>query len=109
MFRKLCLFAVATTTATAIACGDSSQNPSSPSGVSNPSTKILDAAADGSTLKVTAPEPVSPGHNVTLEEFRAVLRVTAATAKYTSGVQLRYRFQLLNGSTVVREFTTNGL
>ena len=109
MFRKLCLFAVAVTTATAIACGDGSNSPSSPSGVPNGSTTTTDAAADGSTLKVTAPEPVSPANNATLDTFSAVLRVNASTAKYTTGVQLRYRFQLLNGSTVIREFTTNGL
>ena len=109
MFRKLCLFAVAVATATALACGEGSNSPSSPTGVSNGTPTTTDAAADGSTLKVTAPEPVSPANNAELDTFSAVLRVSASSAKYTTGVQLRYRFQLLNGSTVLRQFTTNGL
>ena len=109
MFRKLFLFAAATTTAFAIACGDGSKNPSSPSGVSNGSNSKMDAAADGSTLKATPPEPVSPANNSTLEDAsNIVLRVNPATLKFTNGVPLRYRFQLLNGSTVVREFSTGG-
>ena len=110
MFRKLSLIAVAATTATALACGDGPKSPSSPSGVPTGSTTTTDAANDGTTLKVTPPEPVSPANNVTLQEFgNIVLRVNPSTAKFTSGVQLSYRFQLLSGSTVVREFTTNGL
>jgi hypothetical protein len=109
MFRKLFLFATATTTAFAIACGDGSKNPSSPSGVSNGSTSTTDAAADGSTLKATPPEPVSPANNSTVEDAsNIVLRVNPSTLKFTNGIQLRYRFQLLNGSTVVREFATGG-
>jgi hypothetical protein len=113
MFRKLCVIAGLSVAVAAVACGDSSKNPSSPSGISNGSVKTptdADAASDGSTLKVKGPELVAPANNATTDaDFKAVLRINPAVAKYTSGVQFRYRFQLLDGSTVIQEFSTAGL
>ena len=109
MVRKLCLLGAALTTAAAVACGDGSKSPAAPSGVSGVSGKIGDAAADGSTLKVTPPELVAPGNNTTLQDSDAVLRINASAPRFTSNVQLRYRFQVLNGTSVIREFTTAGL
>jgi hypothetical protein len=110
MFRKLIVVSAFSFVVASVACGDSNKSPASPSGVPNASTTTTDANADGSNLKVNGPEPVSPANNsTTADDFTATLRVNAAVPKYTSGVQFSYRFQLLNGSTVVREFTTAGL
>ena len=110
MFRKLLVVSVFSVAAASIACGDSPQSPASPSGVPNASTTTTDAYADGSNLKVNGPELVSPANNsTTANDFTATLRINPAVPKFTSGVQFSYRFQLLNGSTVIREFTTTGL
>src|ERR687897_369038 len=101
MFRKLMVVCAFSAVVASIACGDSNKSPASPSGVPNASTTITDANADGSNLKVDGPEPVSPANNsITAQDFTTTLRINAAVPKFTSGVQFRYRFQLLNGSTV---------
>jgi hypothetical protein len=110
MFRKLMVVSAFSVIVASLACGDSNKSPASPSGVPNGSTTSNDAYVDGSNLKVTGPEPVSPADNSTTDaDFTVTLRISPAVPKFTSGVQFGYRFQLLNGSTVIREFTTAGL
>jgi hypothetical protein len=99
------MIATAGVFALAIACSES-KSPSPVSPTAPPTaTDGGDAAADGSTLKVTAPGPVSPANGSTLGEFELVLRITASTAKFVTGsVPLAYRFELLRGGQVVDSF-----
>ena len=106
MVRTLTVVTATALLAVTIACSgaDEPLSPASPT-VGPPAAS--DAAADGSTLKVTAPEPVAPSDGAALEEFDVLLRVNASTAKFTDGVQLTYRFQLLEGGTVVRQSSSS--
>lgn len=102
MVRTLTVVAAAASLAVTFACsgGDEPLSPASPT-VSVPTGG--DAAPDGSTLKVTAPEPVAPANAAELEDFEVVLQVNPATPKFTNSIQLAYRFQLLEGSAVLRQ------
>jgi hypothetical protein len=105
--KKLVLWGAVAVLSAAIACGgDDNGNPASPS----PAGDITgsDAAADGSTLKATAPIPVSPANGSTPDDFTPALTVNAATAKFVEGQSFTYRFELLQGSTVVQSAATRG-
>lgn len=94
MIRTLWLaIVIASALAIAVACGKSSPSPSSPSGITPGG---VGAAPDGSTLKVTAPTPVSPVNDVqpTSAEFNLV--VTNARTKFADPVALSYRFEIFN-------------
>jgi hypothetical protein len=107
MFKKLYLFGLATALATAVACGSGDKgNPVSPS--AGGTVGAGDAGADGETLKVTAPGPQAPANGSTLDTFTPTLRVTAAAFRFQGSGRITHRFQLLNGSTVLREFSTAG-
>src|SRR4051794_39290926 len=80
--------------ACALACGKSSQAPTSPSPAS---TADSGAAADGSTLKVSAPSPVSPANGAQPDTL--VLIATKSQGKYAD-VALSYQFQIRSGSDV---------
>ncbi len=89
--------------AAAVACSDSSPSPAAPSAPA--AVDDAGAAADGSTLKVTAPTPVSPANGGTLTDFGVTLRITGSAPKFvTTPVPLAYRFEILRGSTVVDSF-----
>lgn len=105
MSRPLMMIATAGVFALAIACSEGkSPNPVSPTAPPS-ATDGGDAAADGSTLKVTAPGLVSPANGSQLGEFELVLRITASTAKFVAGnVPLAYRYELLRGGQVVDSF-----
>jgi hypothetical protein len=83
-------------------CTKDSSTPSSPSAVAGVGTN---AAADGSTLKATAPTPLSPlgGVRVALGQ-PVVLLVTNATMLYAP-VVLSYRFEVTNAAGAVIETT----
>ena len=105
MSRKWTLTVMAGVVALALACSDS--KPASPVAPSNtpPAADGGDAAADGSTLKVTAPTPTSPANGSRLESFEVTLQVNASTAKFETGnVPLAYRFELLRGGQAVESF-----
>lgn len=107
MKRQFTLFVACGFLATALACGDKSSNPAAPSA---PGTPTDGATTDGSTLKVTAPTPVSPANNSTLEDNSVPLRISASTAKFTSSAgPLAYRFQILLNGQVVKEARVGGL
>jgi hypothetical protein len=106
MFKKLYLFGLAAALATALACGSADKNPVSPSG--GGTVGAGDAGPGGETLKVTEPTPVTPANGATLDTFTPTLRVTASAFKFQGAGAITHRFQLLNGSTVLREFTTAG-
>jgi len=92
--------------ALAVACSDNkSSSPVAPTNQPTTAVEGADAAADGSTLKVTAPVQVSPANGTLLSEFEVTLSVNAATPKFTSSaVALAHRFELLRGGTAVDSF-----
>jgi hypothetical protein len=93
--RKVLLCTAAGVLALALGCGKSSQSPTSPSSAA---TGAAGAAADGSTLKATAPTPVSPINGTQPDSL--VLVATKSQAKYADA-PLSYQFQIRSGSTVV--------
>jgi hypothetical protein len=93
-FKKLALCATAGSLALAVACGkQDSPSPVSPSAAADPGTN---AAADGSTLKVTAPTPISPINNQQ-PEGALVLTATKAAGKFAS-FPISYEFEVFNAS-----------
>ncbi|HTI36448.1 MAG TPA: hypothetical protein VL484_02720, partial [Vicinamibacterales bacterium] len=93
--RKVLLCTAAGALALAIGCGKSSQAPTSPSSAAGGDAS---AAADGSTLKATAPTPVSPINGTQPDAL--VLVATKSQGKYAE-LALSYQFQIRSGSTVV--------
>ena len=80
----------------AVACSKSSPNLTSPS-AARPGT--ANVAADGSTLKVTAPTPQSPINNQAITTGNDItLVVTNASASFTTPVALAYRFEVYDAS-----------
>ena len=98
MIKKLALLSLLL--AVAVTCGGNSGSPTSPSAA--PPAGV-GAAADGSTLKATAPTPASPFGNVLVDTLTPTLTVTNASTPYVT-VPLRYYFQVMNAAgTVVAE------
>lgn len=96
MTRKLWFASSLAVLALTIACGKQSAAPTSPSATA---AAAADAAADGSTLKVTAPTPVAPINGVKVESPDGVaLFVSNATGKFATGLSLRYEFQVVNAA-----------
>lgn len=96
MSRRFTLMTGAALMALAIACSRQSATPTSPSGATAADAA---AAADGSTLKVSAPAPVSP-LNDAQQTDAPTLAANAPTAKYGSSLPagLTYHFQVLNAA-----------
>jgi len=94
MSRKLCLaFCVAALVALPLACSSGSPSPTSPT----TGAGIGSAGAfgpDNSTLKVTAPTPISPIDDVEIEAYAPDLKAANATGQFVSVSDLQYRFQL---------------
>jgi hypothetical protein len=82
--------------ALAIACSKQSASPTSPSAAAVTSGN---AAGDGSTLKVSAPTPVSPINGVKLAQGDPVfLTINNSTAAYANSVPLRYEFAVVDAA-----------
>jgi hypothetical protein len=107
MNKKLSLIAAAGFMALALACGDKAPNPAAPTTASTAVGGDSPALADGSTLKVPAPTPVSPANGAQLEDFNVVLKVNPVKALFTDDTTFAYRFQILLGGNVLREFRTS--
>lgn len=107
MNKKAYLIAACGLLATVLACSDKSSSPAAPTPVTNGSGSSTPATADGSTLKVPPPPPVSPANGATLEDFNIVLKVNAVTAKFADVSQFAYRFQIMLNNQVVKEFRTS--
>jgi hypothetical protein len=87
--------------AVAIACSKHSSEPSAPS-VIDPS--IVEANADGSTLKASAPTLQSPVNGVQLPANEPVqLVIVNSTTAFVPNVPLTYRFELTNAAGGVVE------
>lgn len=98
MFQKrFVLCSAAALLATAVACSDAPSTPLAPGAASDPSTA---AAADGSTLKVPAPAPVSPVNNAQPDSL--VLVTNKVTGKFDPSITPSYEFEIktASGATV---------
>jgi hypothetical protein len=85
-----------------VACSGTPQTPTSPSaGVGGTTT----AAADGSTLKVTAPSLLAPTGEARVDTRRPTLSWTASTGTYTSSVSPTYEVEVSTGGTAVYNVT----
>jgi hypothetical protein len=105
--RRLFLTSVVCGLALAVACARPSTNPSSPSSVTPAKP---DAAADGSTLKATAPALQSPVNSLRLTFGTPVTLVVGnSTTPFVSGVPLTYKFEIYNavGTKVYTSPTVN--
>jgi hypothetical protein len=93
--NRFLLCSAAAVFALAVACSKSSPSPASPTSTENISGS---AAADGSTLKATAPNPVSP---VNGEQPDTVVLVASKSTGKFADIPLSYQFQIRSGSSVV--------
>lgn len=95
MYRlKLAVTGLAALVALAVGCSRQTASPTSPS---NAVGAGGNAAADGSTLKVTAPTPVSPINNQLLTDSPPTLTSSASTGKFDAAA-FQYRFQVFNAA-----------
>jgi hypothetical protein len=104
MVRKVLLCSVVSAVALAVACGKSNPSPTSPS--AGGTTSGTGAAADGSTLKATAPTTVSPVNGAQPDII--VLTANASKLSFGSGT-LQYQFQIRSGSTVIYDSQAAGV
>ena len=87
--------------AMAVACSKRSSQPSAPSGVDQ---SMVEANADGSVLKATAPTLQSPVNGVQLPANEPVqLVIGNSTTNFAPDVPLSYRFELTNAAGAVVE------
>lgn len=105
MHHRSLLGSLALAAAIAVGCSGSSQNPTAPT---SPTSGDPDAAADGSTLKVTAPTPVSPVSDFRINDRRPTLRIANSQGRF-AGSAFSYEFVVLTTSgAVVRSATVAG-
>jgi hypothetical protein len=98
-YNRLFALSICTLATTLLACSQASTPPASPTELPPPAAG---AAPDGSTLKVTAPRPVSPAGGVTVEDDAPELVIENAGALFGDGVPLAYVFEVLDlGSNIV--------
>ena len=103
MRNRWFLYGLAAVIAVAVACGGGdTKTPVSPSATSELSAS---AAADGSTLKATAPVPYSPADGTTVDTKTPPLIVNDSTGKFAAPPSpFTYRFQIATAAgTVVEE------
>jgi hypothetical protein len=95
--NRFVLCSAAALLALAVACSKSSPSPASPTSTQEASS---DAAADGSTLKVPAPAPVSPVNGAQPDTL--VLTANKVTGKFNSSLNPSYEFRIkTSGGTVI--------
>jgi hypothetical protein len=105
LHKRFVLSSAAALLALAVACSKSTETPVSPSSSADPSTA---AAADGSTLKASAPTAVSPINNAQ-PEGSVVLVATKSQGKFRD-ITPSYEFEVKNAAgTVVYSRVTGGV
>ena len=86
MTKKLLLFGIAAVAAVAMACGEQASTPAAPTPAVSSDTAA--AAADGSTLKATAPALQQPVNGTTGAAVTPNLVIANSTLKYLGDVSL---------------------
>lgn len=94
--KRFVLCSAAAVLALAIGCSKSSQSPASPTITENSSGN---AAADGSTLKATAPAPVSPVNDEQPDTL--TLTTNKAVGKFNPSLTFAYEFEIKTAAGVV--------
>ena len=89
--RKVNAIVAATAFVVAVGCSSEKTTPVSPS---TAATGDASAAADGSTLKVTAPKSVSPQNGEEIRDTTPVFTVTNAQSLFGVPAALEYRFEI---------------
>lgn len=101
MSRNFAVTGVAVLLGLTLACTSKSSTPLTPTAPGSGGT--LSATSDDSTLKVTAPTPLSPLNDVKPSTGPARLQVGASTGEFVGAVALSYRFQVFNSANVMVE------
>jgi hypothetical protein len=115
MRTKLLLVGIAATVLANLACGGETTTPVSPSGTATLAVGATEAAADGSTLKATAPAPQLPANGSTVPSLTPNLVIANSTLKYLGDVAmvltLEYRFvvETEDGTSVSNVRTGTGV
>ena len=91
MTKRLLLFGIATVMAFALACGEQASTPAAPSPAVSGDTAA--AAADGSTLKATAPAPQQPANGSTIDSLVPNFVLANSTLKFLGDVALTASFR----------------
>ena len=105
---KFRVIGLAACLALAIACSRQSSAPTTPTGAA--ASASANDAADGATLKVTAPTVISPLNFLKLDKLPVTLAAGAATGTFGAVTGLSYRFQVMNpAGTVIQEAVVAGL
>ena len=91
-YRKSTRLAIVILCAAITACSKSAAHPTSPSA----SASDTSVAPDGSTLKVTAPNPVSPKDGVEIDDDTPELLIDNASYRFAGGVPHSYVFEVLD-------------
>lgn len=97
-YSKLVACASAAVLATAVACSKNSDTPVSPTGAQ---PAPVEAAADGSTLKATAPTPQSPINNQQPEQLVFTAGRSSAPFEGSAANAFSYEFQVRRGTTTI--------
>ncbi|HSP89319.1 MAG TPA: hypothetical protein VLN08_00335 [Vicinamibacterales bacterium] len=111
MKNGILIAGVVVMTAAALACGEQAATPAAPSAVASDTAA---AAADGSTLKATAPAPQQPANASTVDSLTPNLVIANATLKHLGDVSmvgtLQYRFvvETAGGAPVISALTGAG-
>jgi hypothetical protein len=112
MKKQFLLFGILAVTAAAIACGEQAATPAAPTSVVSSETTA--AAADGSTLKATAPALQLPANGSTTESLTPNLVIANSTLKFLGDVSLaksllyRYVVETTSGAAVHNVLTDSG-
>jgi hypothetical protein len=112
MKRQFLLFGILAVTAAAIACGEQAATPAAPTPAVSSETTA--AAADGSTLKATAPALQLPANGSTTESLTPNLVIANSTLKFLGDVSLaksllyRYVVETTSGAAVHNVLTDSG-
>jgi hypothetical protein len=88
MLKKGLLLVLAASLTTVMACGGDSKTPVSPTPAV---TADVDAAADGSTLKVAAPVPYLPANAGTIDSLTPNLVIYQTSGKFVAATGLTYQ------------------
>ena len=96
MQKKWFLLGLAAVAAFTIACGDSSKTPASPTTAASSDTAA--AAADGSTLKISAPTLSAPAEGSTADSLTPNLVIQNATSKFVPATVPTYQFQVVDSA-----------
>jgi hypothetical protein len=105
MRKQAILWSLALALSTAVAgCSNGTSTPTSPSGNGDGSST---AAADGTTLKATAPTALAPRDRVAVDSLRPTLSIQSGRGKFVEG-SLSHKFELYEENTLVGSWTASG-